>query len=140
MNKAGGGEACGGDGNGGYHTAIGLKRALTEARPARQPFRRYMALVAAATRCKPFADHPLSTSLYDAPVSCTYATKRCAFAPAVPAQPAGAPAEARHRQLGGDCAFRRFAGVDNAAKGMLKPAYGYGISRSEEHTSELQSR
>ncbi|KOO25494.1 hypothetical protein Ctob_002803 [Chrysochromulina tobinii] len=83
--------------------------------------------VDAATRCKSFADHPLSTSLYDSPVMCEYATKKCDFAPHLPAQPGGGPpVEVRHRDA--SCAFRRFVGVDNAAHGRLKPSYGYGIA------------
>ena len=120
MNQAGGGEACGS--TGGYHTAMGLKHALRDERPVRQPFRRYMEAVAATTRCRPFADHPMSTSMYDAPVMCKYATKKCDFAPSVRSASDRAPIEKRHGSDG--CGFRRFEGVDNAAAGRLKPSYG----------------
>ena len=127
FNQAGGGEACGRGMSGGYHTARGLRHALRDGRPARTPFRRYMAQVDAATRCKSFADHPLSTSLYDSPVMCEYATKKCDFAPHFPAQPGGGPPmEVTHRDA--SCAFRRFVGVDNAVHGLLKPSYGYGTA------------
>ena len=127
MNQAGGGEACGR--GGGYHTAGGLRHALRDDRPIRRPFRRYMALVAAATPCKSFADHPMASSLYDTPVMCSYATKRCEFAPALPSQPGGAPLEVRHDGAVPGCAFRRFAGVDNALEGRAKPSYGYGTAQ-----------
>ena len=124
MLQAGGGEACG-VGAAQYHTASGLRRALKDDRPARGPFRRYMALVDAATRCVPFASHPLGTSLYDAPVACDYSSRSCAYAPTVPS----GSSQVQHSAVGGEaCGFRRFAGVDNAAAARLKPSYGYGAA------------
>ena len=84
-----------------------------------------MALVDAATRCVPFASHPLGTSLYDAPVACDYSSRSCAYAPTVPS----GSSQVQHSAVGGEaCGFRRFAGVDNAAAARLKPSYGYGAA------------
>lgn len=100
----------------------------------------------------------MASSLYDAPVVCHYESRKCEYAPSVPQAANSPPAEVHHRApgsvsthaagataagataagansvgataaTGATCGFRRFAGVDNAAAGRLKPSYGYGISR-----------
>ncbi|KAL3902249.1 MAG: hypothetical protein SGPRY_012145 [Prymnesium sp.] len=125
-NQAGGGEACTSNG---YHTATGVLRALRDRRPASSAFRRFMRAAERSAHCRSFADHPLQTTMFDAPVT------GAAFAPTVPALPF--PQE-QCADEGGDisrvggancsCGFRRFTGVDNAAASYLKPFYGYGSS------------
>ena len=123
-NQAGGGEACTGRG---YHTALGLRRALQSKRPVREPFRRFMAAAKRHSHCVPLADHPLGSTMYDAPVlNVEYA--------------APLPPHARPREVcsvgglgfdGGSgcaCGFRRLQGVDNAALAQAKPTYGYGTA------------
>ena len=123
-NQGGGGEACT---RNGYHTASGVRAAMRDRRLSTSAFRRFMGAVEHGSRCRPFAEHPLQGTMYDAPVTGS------AFAPAVPPTPL--PEEVCASE-GGDlsavggancsCGFRRFAGVDNAANARLKPVYGYG--------------
>ena len=86
-------------------------------RPVREPFRNFMSAAKRHSHCVPFADHPLGSTMYDAPVvNVEYA---------VPL-----PTNARPQEVcsvggtsggfGGDgggckCGFRRLQGVDNAA-------------------------
>lgn len=128
-NSGGGGEACN---TNGYHTAGGLLSAVRVGTPARAAFRRFIGSVERDFRCRPFAEHPLETSLYDAPVVGS------SYAPKMPrarvssrrgsARPAATPPEVcAVGSAAGECAcgFRRFEGVDNAAAALAKPSYGY---------------
>ena len=133
-NGGGGGEACN---TNGYHTAGGLPAALRDSRPVRGAFRRFMQKVADDFKCRAFADHPLETSMYDAPVvGSAYAPKLllaagisaatllevCVSHADGAAQPDPKSDGATHACA---CGFRRFPGVDNAAAASAKPAYGY---------------
>eukprot|EP00964_Phaeocystis_antarctica_P027852 scaffold15707_cov63-Phaeocystis_antarctica.AAC.2 len=126
-NQAGGGEACTGRG---YHTALGLRHVLQGKRPVREPFRNFMAAAKRHSHCVPFADHPLGSTMYDAPVvNVDYA--------------APLPTNARPQEVcsvgggggsggfgGGSggcrCGFRRLQGVDNAALAQAKAYTYYG--------------
>ena len=96
---------------------FGLRPVLQGKRPVREPFRTFMAAAKRHSHCVPFADHPLGSTMYDAPVV------NVDYAPPL-------PTNARPREVcavggtsggfgggGGSCtcAFRRLQGVDNAA-------------------------
>ena len=143
-NSGGGGEACNSNG---YHTAGGLARVLAHKprgrHAGRAAFRRFIASVERDFQCRAFAEHPIETSMYDAPVVGSHyapslstlqqAARRRAHPPRTPAEVCAVRGAAAAE--GGEgaeavppacaCGFRRFEGVDNAAAAMAMPAYGY---------------
>uniref|UniRef100_A0A7S2DYK5 Uncharacterized protein n=1 Tax=Haptolina brevifila TaxID=156173 RepID=A0A7S2DYK5_9EUKA len=128
-NSGGGGEACN---TNGYHTAGGLLHAYRMVTPVRRAFRKFIGSVKRDFGCRAFADHPLETSMYDAPVV------GAVYAPRLPTPShKGRKSRWKRRQevcrssdapplsSSCSCGFRRFPGVDNAAAAAAKPAYGY---------------
>lgn len=150
-NSGGGGEACN---TNGYHTAKGLRRALADTRRERRAFRSFIGTVERDFRCRPFADHPLGTIMYNRPVTGSFystdivprappgkrgahpTSKTTAEAPptevcAVRASASGAASGVASMAVVGTacaCGYRRFVGVDNARYAERKPAYGYATA------------